>query len=88
MRRARRQITQRTRERRAEEIAEKREAEAREAAEKTQAQVAAREQRASLEQLDSEAEAVEKRDDALTATDAADRLKAAAEKAKEARRDE
>jgi uncharacterized protein YjbJ (UPF0337 family) len=78
----------RTRERRAEEVAEKRETEAREAAEATQAQVAAREQRARLEQLDSEADAIEKRKDALTASDEADRLKAAAENAKEARRDE
>jgi len=78
----------RTRERRAEETTEKREAEAREAAEKTQAQVAAREQRANLEQLHSAAQAVEKHDDALTPTDEANRLKAATEKAKEARRDE
>src|SRR4051794_12439336 len=78
----------RTRERRAAEVANKRETEAREAAQATQAQVAAREQRARLEQLDSEADAINKREDALTASNEADRLKAAAEHAKEARRDE
>jgi hypothetical protein len=78
----------RTRERRAAEVANKRETEAREAAEAAQAQVAAREQRARLEQLDSEADAINKREDALTASNEADRLKAAAEHAKEARRDE